>query len=477
MGAEFSIAELRDWDERIRDKVEAFGLSCFPQEFELCDHKQMLTAMAYSGMPSHYPHWSYGKSYERQKTLYDHGVSGLPYEMVINADPSIAYLMRDNSLCLQILTIAHVYAHNDFFRNNFTFGHIRAEHVVPRFKSHADRVRGYVESPSIGEDRVEAFLDAAHALAFQCRRNPGIRKMSRDEQEDWVWRQAQPPRDPFEAVHGRKDFETPDLHKLPLEPEEDILLFIRDHNPRLEDWQRDLLTIAHEEALYFLPQIETKIINEGWASYWHRTIMNSLDLPPDLHMEFLVRHNQVVRPIPGSLNPYHIGLMLWDDIERRYDDPTPEERDTIADLGRSGRQKMFEIRESDRDVSFLRRFLGEELMRRADIFEHVGRSGKQVISKVSDEQNWQGVKDTLLRNTGTAAMPVIRIIDADCDGARTMLLRHEFDGRELEIGHAEKTLAHLRYLWGRKVVMETWLQGDEVLLSHDGEHFGQESLH
>ena len=117
----WELSELIEWDEKIRGKVEEFGLDCYPQEFELCDHTGMLGYMAYTGMPSHYPHWSYGKSYEKLKTLYDHGVSGLPYEMVINSSPALAYLMRDNTLCLQILTIAHVYGHNDFFKNNFTF--------------------------------------------------------------------------------------------------------------------------------------------------------------------------------------------------------------------------------------------------------------------------------------------------------------------------------------------------------------------
>ena len=113
--------DLKDWNQRIVELVQKFGLNPYPQEFEVCDYEGMLSYVVYSGMPSHYPHWSYGKGYEKLKTLYDYGLSGLPYEMVINSNPSIAYLMRDNSLALQILTIAHVYAHSDFFKNNFTF--------------------------------------------------------------------------------------------------------------------------------------------------------------------------------------------------------------------------------------------------------------------------------------------------------------------------------------------------------------------
>src|SRR5215470_10404572 len=158
MSTPYEQRDLEYWDARIREKVSEFGLDCFPQEFEICDHTDMLGYMAYSGMPSHYPHWSYGKAYEKLKTLYDYGVSGLPYEMVINSSPSIAYLMRDNTLCLQILTMAHVYGHNDFFRNNFTFKSTRAEFTIGSFKANAVRVRNYVEDPSIGVDRVENIL-------------------------------------------------------------------------------------------------------------------------------------------------------------------------------------------------------------------------------------------------------------------------------------------------------------------------------
>src|SRR6185295_232144 len=145
MPRDYDLPDLEAWDARIRDQIEAFGLDCYPQEFELCDHHDMLAYMAYSGMPSHYPHWSYGKSFEKLKTLYDYGVSGLPYEMVINSNPALAYLMAGNSLLLQILTIAHVYGHNDFFKNNFTFRSTRAEYTIGTFKSHAQRVRAYQE--------------------------------------------------------------------------------------------------------------------------------------------------------------------------------------------------------------------------------------------------------------------------------------------------------------------------------------------
>ncbi len=473
MGKPWTVKDLEYWDEKIRERVEEVGLSCFPQEFEVCDHEQMLSYMAYSGMPAHYPHWSYGKSYEKLKTLYDYGVSGLPYEMVINANPSLAYLMHGNSLCLQILTIAHVYGHNDFFKNNFTFRDTRPELAISNFKVRADRVRAYSEDPSIGVDKVEEILDAAHALSYQCRRNMAIRKLSREEQEEQVLIAAQPQADPFHSIHKPAEYVPPDLTKVPLQPEEDILLFIRDHNPYLSEWQKDLLTIAHEQAQFFIPQIETKIMNEGWASYWHHYLMNSLDLPEGLHMEFLVHHNQVVRPHPGSINPYYLGFKLWHEIRRSYDEPTPEEIEKYGEPDKSGTEKIFEVREVDRDVSFLRRFLTEELMREMDMFEYERRGDDLVISQVSDEENWQRVKDTLIAGTGMGSLPVIRIEDADYKQNRVLYLTHAHDGRDLELGYAEKTLAYVYQLWGREVLLETNLQGSGYVLSYDDDGFNQ----
>ena len=473
MGRSWNVKDLEYWDAKIREKAQAFGLTWFPQEFELCDHEQMLGFMAYHGMPAHYPHWSFGKSYEKLKTMYDYGVSGLPYEMVINADPSLAYLMQANSLCLQILTIAHVYGHNDFFRNNFMFRDTRPELTINRFKVRADRVRGYVENPTIGLAQVEQILDAAHALSLQCRRHTAIRKLTRGEQMNHAVAAAEPPRDPFERIHKPRSYQAPDLQKLPLQPEEDILLFIAEHNPYLAEWQRDLLTIVHEESQYFIPQIETKIMNEGWASFWHHRIMNSLDLPEDLHLEFLVHHNQVIRPHPGSINPYHLGFKVWHDILRRYDEPTEEEIARFGAPDKSGMEKIFEVRETDRDISFLRRYLTERLMRELDLFEYQREDDKYVVSHVSDEENWEKVKTTLLAGVGMAGVPVIRIVDADHAHNRELLLNHEHDGRDLQADYVEKTLAYVYRLWGRKVLLETRLGGKPVTIAYDDAGFAR----
>jgi stage V sporulation protein R len=463
--ADYTLADLEYWDARIRDKVAELGLDTFPQEFAVCDQADMLGYMAYSGMPSHYPHWSYGKSYEKLKTLYDYGVQGLPYEMVINSSPSLAYLMRDNSLCLQILTIAHVYGHNDFFKNNFTFKTTRAEYTIGTFKAHADRVRRYVDTPSVGLDKVEALLDAAHALALQCRRNLAVKKLTTEEERDRLVAVATPPPDPFQRIHRRQETTEPDLRRMPPVPDEDILLFIRDHNPYLAEWERDILTIVHEEACYFIPQIETKIMNEGWASFWHKRILDSLELPQEIQLEFIVRHNQVVRPIPGGLNPYHLGLRMWEAIERTGDHPEPDERENLPP-GKTGRDLLFQTREVDRDTSFIRRWLSERLMRELDLFRYEPKGEDLVVTEVSDDDGWRQVKETLIKSVGMGSIPVIRVEDADYNHNRTLFLLHAHDGRDLQLEYAEKTLAFIHRLWGREVVMETVVNGKRTFLTY-----------
>lgn len=483
----FNVDELSKWDDRIRELVERYGLNCYPQEFEICDHNEMLGYMAYTGMPSHYPHWSYGKSFERQKTMYEYGVSGLPYEMVINSNPCLAYLMKDNTLLLQVLTIAHVYGHNDFFANNFTFtSGTAARHVLPRFKSHANRISSYMEDPSIGVELVESALDDAHAICYQRSRNLAIQRLSQDEQVGRAWERAQPAVDPWREIHPKQEYEAPNLSKIPAEPDENILQFIATYNPYLPEWKRDVIGIVDHQTQYFLPQMDTKIMNEGWASYWHHKILNELQLPQGMHLEFLVRHNQVLRPHPGGLNPYHLGFVLWHDIERRWNmgdtghewsEDKPKTSQGIADENDTpGRKKIFEVREADRDQSFLRRFLTREVMEDLNLFQHERRGKDRVVTKISTEESWKEVRENLIKNVGTGSIPVIKVDDADFGKNRTLYLKHYHDGRDLQLEYAEHTLKHVAKLWEREVVLETSINGKDSLLKIVGETLKIERL-
>lgn len=482
-----TLDELQAWDDRIRELVDRYQLNCYPQEFENCDHNDMIGYMAYSGMPSHYSHWSYGKGFEKQKTMYEYGVSGLPYEMVINSNPCLAYLMRDNTDLLQILTIAHVYGHNDFFANNFTFrSSLDAKYTLEMFKNHANRVDSYIEDPSIGIEEVENALDHAHSISFQLSKNLAIARMKDEDIRKKKIAEASGGEDPWRNIHTKKEFIPPNLDKVPLEPDENLLSFIADHNPYLPEWKKDVLRIAEKQTRYFLPQMETKIMNEGWASYWHYKILQNLNLEQGLHLEFLVRHNQVLRPIPGGLNPYHLGFVLWLDIERRWnegntgreytDDRPKGDISQMDENDTPGRKKIFSVRESDRDSSFLRRFLTPEIMRELELFQHEKRGKERVVTKVADEEGWQNIKETLIKNVGTGSLPVIKVEDADFGRNRTLYLKHYHDGRDLLLEYAERTLQHVRALWEREVVLETAVNGKKSILKLSGDSLKVERL-
>jgi stage V sporulation protein R len=483
----FNIEELAEWDEKIKVLVDRYGLKCYTQEFEICDHNEMLGYMAYTGMPSHYSHWSYGKAYERQKTMYDYGVSGLPYEMVINSSPCLAYLMRDNSLLLQVLTIAHVYGHNDFFANNFTFtSGTDAKHVLEMFKNQANRINSYMEDPSIGIDAVETAIDHAHAICYQRSRNLAITNLSEEQARMRAWERAQAAPDPWREIHPPQEYKAPNLSKTPVEPQEDILQFIAQYNPYLPEWKRDILHIVDKQTQYFMPQMETKIMNEGWASYWHHKILNELNLPQGMYLEFLVRHNQVLRPHPGGMNPYHLGFVMWHDIERRWDegdtgrewdkDEQPKKLDSQDENDTPGRKKIFEVRETDRDQSFLRRFLTKELMEELNLFQHDRRGKERVVTKVPTEESWKDVRETLIKNVGTGSIPCIKVEDADFGKNRTLYLKHYHDGRDLQLEYAEHTLKHVARLWERDVVLETNINGKGSLLKLNGDSLKIERL-
>jgi stage V sporulation protein R len=474
---DYTIADLEEWDKRIQAVIAEESLNTFPQEFELCDFNEMIGYEAYAGMPSHYPHWSFGKGFERKETLYNLGIVGLPYEMVINSNPALAYLMRDNTLLLQILTMTHVYAHNDFFKNNLNFSSTQPQYTIEKFKAHADRVRTYIEDPSIGAEKVEWILDAAHALQFQCQRAQKVKKLTIEDQKKRALERALPKEDPFHTIHKRKEYEPPDLNKLPLEPEKDVLIFIRDHNPYLEEWEKDLITIVVEEASYFLPQIETKIMNEGWASFWHYRILHKLNLDQGLHLEFLKCHNQVIRPLHGGLNPYHLGFKIFEDIYNKWETPTKEEQEEYHRPDGHGKEKIFQVRESDRDVSFLRQYLTEKLMRELDLFMHTKKGKDRVIAHISSEEGWKKVKENLLKNAGIGGMPVIRIVEVKTQNNQELILRHEYDGRELDIEYSDKTLKYVHRLWGRKVMLETQVGGDACRLAYEGKGEKSEISH
>ena len=430
--SDWTVADLQKWDDKICRVGEDFGLDWFPIDYEIIDYQEMLGAMAYVGLPTHYRHWSYGKEYERTHTLYNMGQTGLPYEMIINSNPSIAYLMRENALYIHILTMAHCVGHSDFFKQNRMFAHTDPDNIIGSFKSAAKYVRQLIEDPSIGIDRVEKILDAAHSVKYQVPRYPGIKYKTREE---------------LVEIEKDKMLENPkykpDLSKTPLRPEYNILRFIAEHSKHLEEWERNLILIVEESSKYFIPQALTKIMNEGWACTIHQKIINELNLPDSLYLPFVKLHNQVIRPHLGQINPYHLGYKLFQKI-----------------IEEKGFEEAMTIREVHNDITFLRFYMDEEFMRDNNYFSYSFDKSKQsaVVDDISDAEGWEKVRDEMIKNVGLNRLPVVFVDELEKDG--TLSLVHEHDGRDIELNYARKVFEFIETLWGDNVKLITIVENE-----------------
>lgn len=425
--------ELTKWDDKLCKMAADHGLDWFPLAYETCDYYEMIGAMAYHGMPSHYSHWSFGKSFERNHTMYGMGMQGLPYEMIINSNPSLAYLMEENPMYLQVLIMAHCIGHSDFFKNNITFQHTHPENIILRMRNAKRYIDQLIEDPSIGIDKVEKILDSAHALSL----NVPHRYTPYVSQE--VQRQALV-RDIKSGLYDDAII-VPDPEILPVSRERNVLAFLAENSPDLEDWQRELIHIVEEEAHYFMPQIRTKIMNEGWASYWHYRLMHELELPSEMHIPFLKTHNEVVRPHPGSINPYHLGFYLFRKIEERF-----------------GLEECFIARESLNDESFIRQYLTQEDCEELELFSFSLKKDEYKVDEVSDEPGWKNIKEDLIKQVGGNSIPIIEIDSVD--ESNVLCLVHDHDGRDLELDYADAVVHHISHLWGDVVKLDTIIEDE-----------------
>lgn len=449
--------------DEITEIAEGFGLDFYPMRYEICPAEIIYTFGAY-GMPTRFSHWSFGKQFHKMKLHYDLGLSKI-YELVINSNPCYAFLLDNNSLVQNKLIVAHVLAHCDFFKNNCRFQNTKRD-MVESMSAAAERIKEYEHIH--GTKEVESFLDAV--LALQEHIDPSLvrSKLSWNLDDEDEYEEDKPKRQtPYDDLWGMDEPKTREKKKkikqFPPKPEKDILLFIEAHSRELEPWQRDVLTMLREEMLYFWPQLETKIMNEGWASYWHQRIMRELDLDSSESIEFAKLNAGVVQPSKTGINPYYLGLKIFEDIEERYDHPCEELKKAGVTEG-SGRSKMFEVREIESDISFIRNYLTKDLVLREDLylFQKQGRDYKVI------DKEWKAVRDQLVSMRVNGGFPYLTVIDGDYLKNNELYIKHWYEGIELDLKYLEKVLPYLYQLWGRSVHIESVLEGKEVMFSYDG---------
>lgn len=440
------IAQLETAIGQICDAARGFGLDFYEMRFEICPAEILYTFGAY-GMPTRFSHWSFGKAFHRLKTQYDYNLSRI-YELVINSDPCYAFLLEGNTLLQNKLVAAHVLGHCDFFKNNWRFAGTSRK-MVGAMAAFANRVRHYEQD--FGRARVERTLDAAlaiqeHVDPFPSRSGRGpASKPNKPEAGpyDDLWAldnlgKKKPPAD--QNLEGGAD-------QAKKEGQRDLLRFILERSRALAPWQKDVVSTLREEMLYFRPQMETKIMNEGWASLWHARILRDMDLEPDEALEFAKMHSAVLQPSRTSLNPYHLGFKIFEDLERRF-----------------GRQRIFEIRQTDTDVSFIRNYLTKELVEDLDLYLFRKASSNWQVS----EKRWEQVRDGIIAQITNCGIPYILAMDDDFDKRGELYLKHSYEGIELDAQYLTRTLPQLFHLWGRPVHLETVEDEQPVVYTFDG---------
>jgi len=316
---------------------------------------------------------------------------------------------------------------------------------------------------------VESFLDAV--LAIEEHIDPSLLRPSLDwsvDDED-EWEEDVPPESEFDdlwSLDSKKDKQKERKKKkrpFPPKPEKDIMLFIEQYSRELSDWQRDIMTMVREEMLYFWPQLETKIMNEGWASYWHQRILREMDLSSDESIEFAKLNAGVVQPSRTNINPYYLGLKIFEDIEDRWNNPDEDLKKEGVEPN-SGREKIFEVREIESDISFLRNYLKKDLVLREDmyLFQKQGRDYKII------DKEWEEIRDQLVNMRVNGGFPYLTVNDGDYMKNGELYLKHWYEGIELDLKYLEKVLPYIHQLWGRPVHLESIVESRPMLFSFDG---------
>ncbi|MGQ0504032.1 MAG: SpoVR family protein [Myxococcaceae bacterium] len=488
---------LADLKEEIEGYAKEFGLDFFKTIFEIVSYDEMNMVAAYGGFPNRYPHWRWGMEYEQLSKGYEYGLSKI-YELVINNDPCYAYLLESNPEVDQKLVMAHVFGHCDFFKNNFSFAHTNRR-MIDDMANHATRVRRWVDK--IGVEKIEDFIDRALSLenlidqhAPYIKRNPDPKRASEEAKSNEkveggfkvdreYMRGFVNPQEFIDSHRRKMEDERQKAKKFPERPQRDVLGFLLDHAP-LEPWEFDVLAILREEAYYFAPQGQTKIMNEGWASYWHSTIMTTRALKDHEIIDYADHHAGTMGTRPGALNPYKLGIELYRDIEDRWNKGRfGKEWDECDDLRARrawdkklglGREKVFEVRKHYNDITFIDTVLTAEFAIDQKLFVY-GFNDKRNSWEIMDRE-FRKVKAKLLQQLTNFGQPIIEVVDGNFENRGELLLAHKHDNQDLKGDYARETLKNLQSLWRRPTNLMTKVEGKGQLLRFDGQTHSEKKV-
>jgi len=474
-GTEWTLGTLERFDKAIAAHAGRMGLDTYPIQYEMITASQMLDLCSTVGMPVHYSHWSFGKLLLSQEHGYRKGMTGLAYEIVINTNPSIAYLMETNTLALQVLVMAHAgYGHNAFFKSNYLFRQFTQADAILDYLQFA---RGFVQEceEQYGWREVEAVLDCCHALAAygvdRYRRPQRLSvKRERARLNDRLKFAEKHYNPDFAHLHMRERDEPGAPAADVFDPQENLLYFIEKHAPKLPPWQRELVRIVRKVSQYFYPQRLTKVANEGAATFWHYTLLNELydsgEVDDGFMLEWLANHGDVVAqpafdsPNFHGLNPYALGFSIYRDIRRICEEPTDEDRQWFPNLAGSRWQEAIAFAMTNfKDDSLIEQYLSPKVMRDMRLFlMHDSEEDREhyTVRAIHNEAGYTRVRQALAAQYRSEAhIPTLVVARASDDAERALLLQHRVEnGRMLDAKSAESILGFVKQLWVFDVVLE-----------------------
>lgn len=467
--SEWNFDLIRECDRALGDLAQEFRLDTYPNQIEVISSEQMMDAYAAVGMPIGYHHWSYGKQFLSTEHSYKRGQMGLAYEIVINSNPCIAYLMEENTMAMQALVIAHAcYGHNSFFKGNYLFKTWTDADSIIDYLVFAKNYISKCEE-RYGIDQVEEIIDSCHALM-----NYGVDRYKRPypisaqeeeqrqaEREEYLQKQVN---DLWRTIPRTEHAEdgSKAAHRFPSEPQENILYFLEKNSPLLESWQREIIRIVRKIAQYFYPQRQTQVMNEGWACFWHYTLLNELYargmVTDGFMLEFLQSHTSVITQLPydhpyfSGINPYTLGFAMMTDIRRICENPTAEDRDWFPDIaGKDWNDTLQFAMKNFKDESFILQFLSPKVMRDLKLFSIVDDDSEDSIevAAIHDESGFRKLREMLAGqyNLGNRE-PNIQVYSVNVRGDRSLTLHHTMHDRKPLADSVNEVLRHLHRLWG-----------------------------
>lgn len=472
-GPEWTFELLDAYHKEIKRVAEYYKLDTYPNQIEIITAEQMMDAYSSIGMPIGYSHWSFGKKFIQTEQNYKRGYMGLAYEIVINSDPCISYLMEENTITMQALVMAHAcYGHNSFFKNNYLFTTWTDASSIIDYLLFAKNYIAECEE-KYGFQEVELILDSCHALMnfgvdrYKRPQKISIHEEQRRQQERASYLQSQV-NDLWRTVPNKKKKSKTENIRFPSEPQENLLYFIEKNAPMLEPWQRELVRIVRKISQYFYPQKQTQVMNEGWATFWHYTILNHLFdeglLSDRFMLEFLQSHTGVIYQPPynsdyySGINPYALGFNMFVDLRRICEHPTEEDKHWFPEIaGSDWLETLHFAMLNFKDESFISQYLSPKLIRDLKLF-HINDDDYRNFVEVTSIHNEQGYKD--IRNALSSQYnlsnlePNIQVYNVDVNGDRSLTLRYKSQNRIPLADSRKEVLKHLYRLWQFDVKLE-----------------------